>query len=137
MAWETPKTDWQSTDCFNIEDYNRIRHNITIIYDMARTVFNVQYNIYNMGSDMSDYSGVWSADVFTNIGWNLEIINQHSYNLDIGQRRTYTANGPFIDFIELNRIESATLTIYNLLLASYNALPRLAFIMGQYRELRV
>ena len=75
MAWETPKTDWQSTDCFNIEDYNRIRHNITIIYDMARTVFNIQYNIYNMGSDMSDYSGVWSADVFTNIGWNLEIIN--------------------------------------------------------------
>lgn len=26
--WQQPKTDWQSSDFFNIEDYNRIKGNL-------------------------------------------------------------------------------------------------------------
>ena len=29
--WQQPKTDWQSSDFFNIEDYNRIKGNLNEI----------------------------------------------------------------------------------------------------------
>ena len=35
MAWIEPKTDWVSTDYFNIEDYNRIIGNIIYLKDFA------------------------------------------------------------------------------------------------------
>lgn len=33
MAFSTPKTDWVSTDYYNIEDWERIRDNLTFIND--------------------------------------------------------------------------------------------------------
>lgn len=29
--WQTPKTDWQESDFFNVEDYNRIKGNLNLL----------------------------------------------------------------------------------------------------------
>lgn len=33
MAWQTPKTDWQITDYYNIEDWHRVRNNLEFIWN--------------------------------------------------------------------------------------------------------
>ena len=33
--WQQPKTDWQASDFFNIQDYNRIKGNLNEIRSMA------------------------------------------------------------------------------------------------------
>ena len=33
--WQTPKTDWQESDFFNVEDYNRIKGNLNEIRAQA------------------------------------------------------------------------------------------------------
>lgn len=136
-TWQTPKTDWTATDRFNIGDFNRIKNNLAIIYDMARTVLNKAYTIEDMGDDMTSYSSGWEVARFNAIESNLEKINVNSYNLDIGATQTFYANGVFINARELNRIESATLTYYDRLKGIYDEMPRLAFTLGAYRELKI
>ena len=136
MAWQTPKTNWQTTDRFNYSDFNRIKNNITIIYDMARTVFNQAYSIDDMGSDISSYGAVYDYTKFNAIENNLDTINTHSYNLDIGAKQTFYANGAFIVARELNRIESVSLDFYNRLKSVYDEMPRIPFVLGTYREMQ-
>ncbi len=136
MAWQTPKTDWKSTDRFNIGDFNRIKNNIVIVYEMARTVLNRVYNIEDMGADISSYAVTWSVPSFNAIENNVETINVNGYNLDIGAKQTFHVNGLFITAKELNRIESFCLTYYNRLKPIFDEMPRLPFTVGAYRELR-
>ena len=37
--WQKPKTDWQASDFFNIEDYNRIKGNLNEIRTQALAVW--------------------------------------------------------------------------------------------------
>jgi len=66
----------------------------------------------------------------------LEQINSTAYTQDIGTKQTFSDNGAFIDWNELNRLESATLKIYNLLERQENALPRMAFRLGSGKGVR-
>lgn len=136
MAWQTPKTNWNSNDRFNIGDFNRIKNNITEIYGMARTVFNRIYNIEDMGEDMTSYAVIWSIPYFNAIENNVETINVNGYNLDIGAKQTFYANGLFIMARELNRIESFSLEYYNRLKPIYDEMPKLPFTLGAYRLIR-
>ena len=50
MAWLEPKTDWQASDFFNIQDYNRIKGNLNEIRTMALTMW-PDFSFEEMGTD--------------------------------------------------------------------------------------
>mgnify|MGYP000411609526 FL=1 len=136
MSWIEPKTDWTSQDTFNFSDYNRIKNNIA--YLRERVVKLVKpFEIQDMGDDMTSYAELFEAAKFNTLEQNLETINNNAYLKDYGTKQTFYDNGVFIAYAELNRIESATLDIYNMLGRQEIGLRRLAFRLGAGREVRI
>jgi len=135
MSWQSPKTDWVATDSFNIEDYNRIKNNLQSIYEESQDIFG-EYSIIDMGDDMTDYSAYWRVEVFNAFENNLDTINQHMLNDDIGIKRTFYENGVFITYDELNRIESACLRLHRIIDGWYEGMTKLPFRVGAKREIK-
>lgn len=117
--WITPKTDWHysidknngnySGDYFNFSDYNRIKNNIAYLREMAIVVY-PDFEIKSL--EDKGYSDFPYADEINVIENNLHALNLATWNDDYGETKTYYPNAEFIDFNELNRLESATLSIY-------------------------
>lgn len=129
MAWQEAKTDWVSTDCFNIEDYNRIIGNIAVLKNMAAMLY-ADFDTADMG-DEKTYSDYIYADEINTIEQNLTTICANTYPFVIGEQRTYYPNQPAADYREFNRIESACLLIYNNLSGQAEGKPRLAIHLGR------
>jgi hypothetical protein len=136
MSWIEPKTDWTSQDTFNFSDYNRIKNNIAYLRERAVKLVK-PFEIQDMGDDMTSYAELFEASKFNTIEQNLETINNNAYLKDYGTKQTFYDNGVFIAYAELNRIESATLDIYNMLGRQEIGLRRLAFRLGAGREVRI
>lgn len=136
MSWIEPKTDWTSQDTFNFSDYNRIKNNIAYLRERAVKLVK-PFEIHDMGNDMTSYAELFDASKFNTIEQNLETINNNAYLKDYGTKQTFYDNGVFIAYAELNRIESATLDIYNMLGRQEIGLRRLAFRLGAGREVRI
>ena len=136
MAWTTPKTNWTDTDRFNIGDFNRIKNNLQYLHDESELIYG-QYTIESMGTDISSYAGFWDVDLFNAIENNLQTINEHMINEPIGTKMTFYPNGVFIGYAELNRIESASLTLKATIDGWYEAMATLPFRLGAKRALRV
>ena len=135
MGWITPKTDWVSTDYFNIEDYNRIIGNISYLKDFAKAIFK-SFDTLSMGEEKTYVSMIYAREMNA-IESNLEIINANTYVFDIGDTQTFQANKSTPLWSEFNRIESACLLLYKTMTAHKNALPRLAFTLGGQKGIRV
>lgn len=108
MAYTTPKTNWQTTDRFNITDFNRIKNNLQSF------LLNDAYVTYigsNPIPDMTSYAAIWDVDNFNTFENWVEMLGE-AYGLDFGARKTFYANGLFIDSAECNRIERATETLH-------------------------
>lgn len=136
MAWLEPKTDWVSTDRFNIQDYNRIKGNLEYLHDRAEKLYH-RFQIQNMGSDKADYSVFFYADEFNLFEENLDIINQNVFMQDYGESQTFFDNGQFIQWDELNRIESAMFSMSRILDRQEAGLRRLAFRLGNMKGVAV
>ena len=136
MSWIEPKTDWTSQDTFNFSDYNRIKNNIAYLRERAVKLVK-PFDIQDMGDDMTSYAELFEASKFNTLEQNLETINNNAYLKDYGTKQTFYDNGVFIAYAELNRIESATLDIYNMLGRQEIGLRRLAFRLGAGREVRI
>ena len=136
MAWVAPKTDWTSSDRFNISDYNRIRGNLEYLHDYVEKLYTF-FSMEDLGVDKQSYADYFYAREFNGFEKALEQINSTAYTQDIGTKQTFSDNGVFIDWNELNRLESATLKIYNLLERQENALPRMAFRLGNGKGVRI
>ncbi len=136
MSWIEPKTDWTSQDTFNFSDYNRIKNNIAYLRERAVKLVK-PFEIQDMGDDMTSYAELFEASKFNTLEQNLETINNNAYLKDYGTKQTFYDNGVFIAYAELNRIESATLDIYNMLGRQEIGLRRLAFRLGAGREVRI
>lgn len=134
--WTEPKTDWSSTDRFNISDYNRIKNNIEYLRQIGNEVYKY-FQINDMGEDKTSYAGFWTPAEFNLFESNLELIKANFPASNIGTRKTYFENGPFIDWKELNRIESALLNYYNMATLQKAILPRLSFRLGGMKGVRV
>lgn len=132
----TPKTDWKSTDRFNIEDYNRIKNNLNYLHEQAVALWR-SFDIDDMGEDMTDRTQYWDVDVFNMFETNLDAINQNILSKDYGVAQRFFNNGQFIKWDELNRIESATLDMMNILERQKAGLRRIAFKLGQFKEVRI
>ena len=139
MAWSTPRTDWVVTDRFNITDYNRIKNNIQWLLDKAEELLIIEIDYTDMGSDVSGYTGLRSASQFNAFEDNIDTVNETVLYKDYGDTKTFYTNGQFIDYVELNRIESATLGIRATVdgLEAGISNKHLAFTLGQYNALKI
>jgi len=129
--WVTPKIDWKATDYFNIQDYNRIKNNLNHIRSMALALY-PYFTYADMGTDKT-YSDYFYADEINKFETNLEDINTHTFPRDIGESVTFYDNQPFIDYVELNRIEKGINTIYQGLYGHITGRRRLQFRLGRRR----
>ena len=134
--WHTPKTNWTINDRFNYVDYNRIKNNMTYLYELAQEVYK-QFSIVDMGADIEDYTGWFTAADFNAFESNLETINKNIFTQDYGVSQRFFNNGQFIKWDELNRIESATLQMNDLLERQKATLRKLPFRLGAFREVRI
>lgn len=138
MAWSTPKTNWTVSydgngvytgDWVNIGDYNRIKNNIAYIHTVAALLV---YDTYpSMGEDKTylDYprASEWNRietalnQLETNIGGDFPAV-------------LFMDNGKTPDYVELNRIESATVTLKQQYETAAALTYRLSFTLGRERS---
>lgn len=147
MAWSTPKTDWKAEysnieiylgDFFNVEDYNRIKNNLQYIRDRGSKLF-YGLPVLNLGADkhfpIAGSPNFNNDNIFTDeinaIENGLQGIQDVIALFDYGQKKTFYENGAFIDYAELNRIESAELDLYEHIESSIAGKMRLSFRLGQ------
>ena len=128
MSYSTPKTDWVSTDHFNITDYDRIRNNLAAVYDIAVELYNDVAG-YNTCPTVSA-GGWWASWVFNRIENNLYNINRYVYSLEIGTKKTFYNNQQFIDSAELNRVETGTQMLYEMLTAQQRYIQKMPVTCG-------
>ena len=104
--WISLKTNWVSTDRFNIADYNRIKNNIKWLCDKANQLYK-EYEYAEMGNDIATTDSYWKVEYFNAFEKNIEEINKNILTKDYGVSQRFFENGPFIKWDELNRIENA------------------------------
>lgn len=136
MMWVDPKTNWkwisaEEGDYFNPDDYNRIKNNLEYLHTLALTMYK-EFSFVGMGAD-KDNTGYPYADEINKLADNLGKIVDGTYPVSIGVKVEYVDNGPFIDYIDLNRIEKGCLDIYNLLNLQKEHIPQLPGILGIQR----
>lgn len=136
VEWKEPKTDWAITDRFNYADFNRIKNNLLWLQEKANELYR-SFEMADMGEDMTSYEEYYDVDYFNAFESNLDTINSEIYTQDFGVAQRFFENAPFIQYEEVNRIESATLKMRNLLLNQAESRRRIAFRLGTFREVRV
>lgn len=128
MAWITPKTDWKSSDYFNADDYNRIKNNLLQLSYMVGTLY-ITTDLDGEVLPDATYIDRPSAYKLNQIELRLESLAD-LVGKDFGDSVTFTDFGLSIRFDELNRIESASLDLYNMVKNQLSALPMLSFRLG-------
>lgn len=137
MAWTTPKTDWNSShgedgsytgDYFSYVDFNRIRNNLEALTTLAQELYHFTFTSTLPGT--KTVTGYPYASDINAFETRLDEINRQSINVQIGTKKSYSDNGAFIDATELNRIESATLNLYNIFRNATGGRKMLKFRLG-------
>lgn len=136
MAWQTPKTDWSAHydatgaftgDYVNVVDYNRIKNNLMYLIDLAYPILYVPNVEVSADKTVTDF---YYADEFNQIENGLQDLVDETNVYTYGQRQTFTDNGVFISYDELNRIESAELDLHGKITDSVHGAKRLSFRLG-------
>ena len=135
MSWTTPKTNWTTSDTFNISDFNRIKNNLQYVYENSQMIFG-EYDIIDMGADVESVAVMWDVAVFNAFESNMDTINQHMLNYDLGVKKTFYANGVFITYDELNRLESGTELLKNIIDGWIEGMAMLPFRLGAKRAIK-
>ena len=132
MEWIEPKTDWDITDYFNIDDYGRIVNNIAYLKEYAKTILlnleNVEFS-ENIVNDKT-YSSMIYASEINAIEDKLEELNLKTYAINIGEKKTYYPNEKTMNYEDLNRIETACLNIFKTISSHINEIQRFPFTLG-------
>ena len=134
--WHTPKTNWQPTDPVNIEDYNRIKNNLEFLNERASILY-AAFHIQDMGADKISYKDYYYADEFNRFEQNLDSINKNIFTQDYGPTVRFFDNGPFIDYMELNRLEGAILRMNEILDNLEAGLARFSFRLGNWKGVKI
>lgn len=136
MAWQTPKTNWKVSDYFNYSDYNRIVGNLDFLKNEISDLID-SVDGYTQLETNKNYNSIFYSEEMNAIENNLEALNLTSYNLDIGEKASYTINGSTPLYSEFNRIESACLRLRNMVKAHKENIPHLAIRLGNDRTFNV
>lgn len=133
MGWTEPKTNWKATDFVNASDYDRIAGNLLALQTQALNVFGIID--FEPMTDDKDYASLPYASDWNAVENNLETLNTHTYNYDIGVTKTFYANQAYINYVELNRIESACVRIKAQLDIHMALFPYLPITLGGAKTL--
>lgn len=125
---QDPRT-WTANDYINTDDYNRIMANLKETYELAITMYPA-FSCDASTTSTALLSSYATAAMANYPGSALRQINAATVNIDIGETITYSANGAFWGYEDLNRIEQKTLEIYNLLTGRAGGRKHLAFKLG-------
>lgn len=135
MAWTEPKTDWNVEYRGDYEDINRITGNIAYLKELASELFHEVTEI-SFGSQKTVTSMFYAREM-NYIEETLDTLNLETYGLGIGEKQIYKTNGSTPLWSEFNRIESASLLLYNTLRAHKNSLPSLSITLGGEKGIKV
>lgn len=113
MGWIRPKTNWENTDYINYTDINRIIKNLIFLRGYAIQKYVVP-DFIQMPLK-TGYADMIYASEINHIEDNLDTLATAIDAPDIGEKKTYLPNGNGFDAEELNRLEGATVVIYNYL----------------------
>lgn len=127
--WQHPKTDWKANDFFNIEDYNRIKGNLNEIRTLALILW-PDFEFEEMGEDKAYTDYGFYADEINRFEANVDHICEGTFPFSTGDQQTFYDNQPFIDWQELNRLESACLLIYENITGTMQGRKTLAFTLN-------
>lgn len=133
--WHKPKTNWTVNDRFNFEDYNRIKNNLEYLHEEAEVLWK-PFEIEDMGMEIWDYVTAWKAKYFNAWEKNLEIINKNILTKNYGFTQIFYENGVFIQWNELNRIESAILSMKGILDRQKLGLRKLSLNLGNFKGVK-
>lgn len=136
VVWTEPKIDWKITDRFNIYDFNRIKNNIEYLHNEAQYLYE-NFEISDMGRNIESFESYWQVNYFNAFEENIEVINNVIFAQDYGKMQRFFENGPFIKWDELNRIETACLSMKDILERQKNGLRRLSFRFGSMKGVNV
>lgn len=135
--WQTPKTDWYGErdkqgvytgDRFNAKDFNRIHQNIQYLKEFAEKLYSDVPSIPTIRTvQVGDFV---YADEINQIEENFKKIAKFTFNRNYGSCPVYHDNDSFIDFRELNRLESAILDMYDRLTNQYNGRRTFTWAFG-------
>ena len=135
--WQTPKTDWHGErdkqgvytgDRFNAKDFNRIHQNIQYLKEFAEKLYSDVPSIPTIRTvQVGDFV---YADEINQIEDNFKRIAQFTFNRNYGDCPVYHDNDSFINFRELNRLESAILDVYDRLNNQYNGRRTFTWAFG-------
>lgn len=137
IEWQTPKTDWHGErdkqgvytgDRFNAKDFNRIHQNIDYLREFAKSLYPVLPELGTV--KVAQIGDFVYADEINTIEENLLKLSNATVSRDYGKNTVYSDNGSFIDYNELNRIERATLDIYDRLVNQYNGRRTFTWAFG-------
>jgi hypothetical protein len=130
MSWTTPVTNWTADRKFNLEDYNRIKNNLKYLKTLADSIYR-SFDITELGEDLSDEEHWWSPIEINALEDALdEIFRASALPINIGEKKSFQYNGLFIQYSELNRIESACLNIYTLAQSQARTRKHLKLVLG-------
>ena len=127
ITWITPKTNWAITDKFNKEDYNRIKNNLDYLQHILKELDHT-YQVKDLGEDINDYVSKFKAKSFNDFEIILEDCNIYGY--DNGITKEFEPNGAFIDYVELNRIESGCIRLHDIMCNQYMGRRTLPAMLG-------
>lgn len=89
-----------------------------------------EFEFEDMGQDKAYQDYGFYADEINRFEDNLDHICTGTYPFEIGDKRTYSENQPFIGWEELNRIESACLKMYLNIQSGMDSRPTLEMTLG-------
>lgn len=125
--WQTPITNWASTDAADWRDYERWRQNIEHIAGKANAAITSMQtalqigtaSIIKDGEDPTAYTevvikfrGLQTEITYNAIESNLQVLAA-AVGVTIPSRKTWVGNGTCPGYTDVNRWESACLLMYN------------------------
>lgn len=108
MSWLEPKQQWQSTDIFSLEDWNRITGNARYLYDILDATFEWKECV------LEDTAAIPYYDIINNLEENLYNLSQAVSHTDVRfvattwhprTSKNYTHNPSYLDFNRWERFE--------------------------------
>lgn len=135
-VWNEPKTDWTVEDRFTYQDYNRIKNNLEYLWEEASEMYG-DFLLEDMGEDIGSVKVAWQAKYFNAFEANVDAINKIIFTQNYGIRQTFYINGPFIRHSELNRLESAILSMKKIIDGTKAGRRRLSFRLGGMKGIKV
>lgn len=137
MEWIEAKTDWTANDYINAADFNRIRNNILYLKEVATGYFRP----FDFSEAITREQGFedWAyAETWNNLENALDEFIKKTYQLsNLGVKKIYSVYDPYIDYQELNRIESASLRYKEFFDVQSNIVQKLSFELGNYGGIQI